>query len=289
MKKIIITTCCLLGFILSAGAQGYTSQPTSTPSTQYLPVEGDFALGIEATPFFDYLGNMFNGNVGNVAPFANGYKGAIYGKYFLAHDRAIRAKLRLDFYNEGFSASVQNDTEIILNPLNPLATALDAKNVRTFDVDLLVGYEFRRGHGRIQGFWGGEVGLGLASGKTKFDYGNTMTALNQTPTTSDWLGGTTNSTVRPTETSNGSTFKGTVAAFVGVEYFIASQLSIGAEFNLALVLSSSGQGKTTNEMFDASINQVITQSSRSMSPVNPSSQFGLRTTPTGNIFIMFHF
>jgi hypothetical protein len=43
-----------------------------------LPQAGDFALGVDATPFLEYLGNLFSGSYD--APMFGG--GSIYGKYF---------------------------------------------------------------------------------------------------------------------------------------------------------------------------------------------------------------
>ncbi len=293
MKKLIITVYCMLGVFITAGAQEQTEQ-TPANNTQYLPSAGDFALGIDATPFLQYFGNMFNGSLANTAPFANGYQGTIYGKYFLEDNRAIRARLRLNFSNKAFSATVPNDTERAQNPLNTTATVIDSRTERIQDVDLMVGYEFRRGKGRIQGFYGGEVGFGYSGGSTKYEYGNLMTAANQNPTTvTNWTtGATASSARRATEVTNGKTLRGTLAGFVGVEYFIASQLSLGAEFNLSVIFSRTGQNETTVEGFDAAANQVITQPSRQFVPnypTAPSNQFSVATVPQGAIFLMFHF
>jgi hypothetical protein len=310
MKKIIISLFCLcVGFAASAQDQSGTRVENSPLLTKngyrYLPVKGDYAIGIEVDPFFKYIGNMFNNTSNNASPFASGYKGGIYGKYFLENNRAIRAKLNLNIYSEGIDGVVPNDGRL---PNDPFATGVDEKKMSRTEVELLAGYEFRRGHGRVQGFYGGEVGIGIGAGKDKYTYANPFTELNQNPSTSDFNEGTPGTPVqpgvvsasaRPTERKYGTAFEATIAGFVGVEYFFAPHISMGAEFNLAFKLRSSAQNEVTIETWDASTNSVVTISTRDFTNEGstpnygygskPNSKVGLYTQPTGSIFFMFHF
>lgn len=293
MKKVIISLFCLcIGF--TALAQEITQRVENDPKLtkngyRYLPVKGDYAIGIDANPFLEYLGNMFTDG-SNKAPLFNGVDNTIYGKYFLENNRAIRAKLRVNILKDQYKGTVTNDAEVANNPLNADATIVDVKNVSAQDIELSAGYEFRRGHGRVQGFYGGEVGFGFKGGKESYDYGNPMTSLNQAPSTMDFVTGiASNSTSRTTEIKYGNTFSMRVAAFAGVEYFFAPQISIGGELNIGFRYSSSGQGERKWESFDAASGKVQVGESRYRDPNSIASTTGLETVTSGHIFFLFHF
>ena len=253
-----------------------------------LPERGDFALGIEANPFLNYLGGFFNLRGVAPTPSFNGFSGKIYGKYFLEDDRAIRAKLYISTGSTAKKGVVTNDEETINNPLNALATVIDVMKTNHTKVDLNVGYEFRRGHGRVQGFYGGEVGVGFESKNEKFDYANPMTAANQSPSTWDFEDlDMKKMAVRPTEQKYGKSVYAGLGGFVGVEYFFTPQISIGGELNLGLYYSLQMQNETTSEFWNGSTDKLDTRSQRSGGW--DANDTGLYTNVGGSIFLMFHF
>jgi len=285
MKKIIISfsLCLCVGFALMA-QETEEADPafTSRRGVPLLPEAGDFALGIDAYPFLQYLGNFFS-QYGNSAPDFQGFNETIYGKYFLQDDRALRVRLGLNFYNNAQKGVVRNDEEVINNPLNASATVIDVWNYSRANIDLGIGYEIRRGKGRVQGFYGGEVVLGFNSGeKGKYDWANPMTAVNPAPT-SAW-GSYSN---RTTEYKNGNTVSAGVGGFVGVEYFFAPQMSIGGELSLRLGLSFTGQSETTTESWNTSSDKLQVQTVRSGRWY--AQNISAYTQTGGNIFLMFHF
>ncbi len=313
MKKIIFSLglCLVVGFTSMAQDMVVVEEVSENPALvnkrgiPLLPNAGDFAIGVDATPFLKYLGNFFNKDA-NDAPLFNGVDNTIYGKYFIENNRAIRAKLLLNFGNDTYKGVVANDEARANNPLNADATVVDVMKQNTSNIELRVGYEFRRGRGRVQGFYGGEVGFGYGSGKQKYEYANPMTAVNQTPSTWDFAPvnpGQYSASVRPTELKMGHTIAATVAGFVGVEYFFAPQISIGGEFNLGFTYASRSQDEWTTESWNASANKVQTQTTRydswtdvkvdaSGSPYLSRVEAGtakLFTRPMGSIFLMFHF
>ncbi len=315
MKKIIISLglCLCVGFTTMAQDLVVVEETGSNPALvnkrgiSLLPEAGDFAIGVDATPFLKYLGNFFNQAGANEAPLFNGVDNTIYGKYFLENDRAIRAKLTLNIGGDTYKGVVPDDQRIGTNPLNPDATVIDVMKANATAVELRVGYEFRRGHGRVQGFYGGEVGFGYGSGKQKYEYANPITAANQKPNTWDFAPVDPDYSpngYRTTEVKFGRTIAATVAGFVGVEYFFAPQISIGGEFNLGFTYASRGQDEWTNEYWNSSIDGVQTQTTRydswTQGNIDPSTgtyysspvEAGttkLFTRPSGSIFLMFHF
>ena len=275
--------CFCIGFAaMSQNTEEANPAYSSKRGVYLLPEAGDFALGIDAYPFLQYLGSFFS-RYGGSAPKFQGFNETIYGKYFLTDDRALRARLSFDFFNNAEKGVVRNDEEVMNNPLNANATVIDVWNYSRSSVDLGVGYEFRRGKGRVQGFYGGEVFLGFQSGeKGKYEWANPMTAVNPAPSTS-W-GSSSN---RTTEYKDGNTFSAGVGGFVGVEYFFAPQMSIGGELSLRLKLSFTGQSETTSENWNTSSDKLQVQTTRSGSWV--AQRVGAYTNTGGSIFLMFHF
>lgn len=276
MKKIILSlSLCLV--VAATVAQGQESSNNSS----YLPQAGDFALGLDASPFLRYTGNLFSLSGNNDAPTFSGLQGqGIYGKYFLTDNQAIRAKLLLNIYSTSNKQSVQNDEAI---STTPNATAIDTKTTGTTDVDLSLGYELRRGIGRIQGFFGGELALGLDRTSTAYEYGNPMTVANSEPTTGFQI----NPSRRTLESKGGVNFTCGLHGFVGVEYFIANQVSIGGEFTLGLATSVRGQNEVTYQEVVAGEVREATERSRSSDAI--ANTFGIKTVTEGSIFLLFYF
>lgn len=259
-----------------------TAQEEQPAAQKYLPEAGDFALGVNANPFLEYVGGFFS-DAGANAPTFSGLQGqGIYAKYFLEDNRAIRAKLLLDIYTSSNKQSVQDDAAI---GTTPGATAIDTRKNGVTNVNLALGYEFRRGRGRIQGFYGGELSVGLGKNSTTYEYGNPMTAANPSPTTySNFSNDPSNRTL---ENNGGLNFTFGLGGFVGVEYFVANQLSLGGEFTLGLAASTRGQDEITKQRVEGG--EVREFSTRERSGYQVSNSFGVRTVAVGSIFLIFHF
>ena len=63
MKKIILSVVAIMAFGF-ANAQDLKSKK----GENYLPEAGDWAISFNADGIFEYVGNSFNGNLGNSAP-----------------------------------------------------------------------------------------------------------------------------------------------------------------------------------------------------------------------------
>ena len=84
MKKVIFTLMIALFAVAAVTAQDLTSKK----GVPILPEKGDYAIGVDAIPFFQYVGNMFNANAFNPGPafnFTAPTPFIIYGKYFKLH------------------------------------------------------------------------------------------------------------------------------------------------------------------------------------------------------------
>lgn len=283
MKKIIFSLSLIFCIAVAATAQD-DNRPVGTLTKggqNILPAAGDFAIGIDATPFLEYGGKILS-DAGASAPGFSGHDVSIFGKYFLSDASAVRVKLGFNgsnlFRNDVFSYVVPNDEAIANNPLFPDATTLDVLTYKNRNVSLNLGYELRRGYGRLQGFYGAGVILGIAQTGNSYTYGNPMTEANPAPTT-QWG----NQAVRTLNTKSGLAFAAGVNAFVGVEYFVLPKISLGGELGLEIAGVSQGLGKTTTEQIIDG--KLVEKTSRTGSAEN----FYIQTLPTGNIFVAFHF
>jgi len=148
----------------------------------------------------------------------------------------------------------------------------------------------RRGKGRLQGFYGGELLFMLSTAKTSYTYGNTYSPAG-TPAISSQVHGVDGSTDAKGSIS-GSTIGFQLRGFVGCEYFIAPKISIGAEYGWGLGLSSQGTGSETSQQVNSggtSMEDVVTETAGSNgfalgADINGGNQLG-----TASLVATFHF
>ena len=233
MKKAIFTIVIAICTVAFINAQDLTSKK----GVPILPQAGDYSIGINAVPFFDFIGNAFNGNVGNNAPtwdFQKFSPMTISGKYFKDANTAYRVNFRIGNVSTTAKAFVPDATASVTDSL---ATVTNKFTNTQTTIALGVGLEKRRGHGRVQGIYGADVALMLDMEKDKWTYGNDITA-------------TYNPGVRRVKETYPMMFGIGVRGFVGVEYFFAPCMSIGGEFGWGIAFMSMGKGKLKREKWD---------------------------------------
>ena len=279
---------------------------TKKRGEKILPQAGDIAMGVDATPFLNYLGNFLGKTADNnyANGIFNGKDNTLYFKYFLTEKSAVRLNFTFNFGTTVEKGKVVNQGEIWNNPFNPDATSLDVKTTNTSAFNINVGYEMRRGRGRLQGFYGAELGFGFGGGKSKYEYANQMNSTNINPNSWDFedLGGggvgATNMTIRPIESKLPRNFNAMVGAFVGVEYFFAPSISIAGELGLGWqysVYNQGGQFYNTYQEYNAGLGYVREFSLRDSSydTVNDEYLFpnkaSFRTVTSANLSLFFHF
>lgn len=223
---------------------------------------GDIGICFSATPFLDYFGNMFNGNLQNSSPsatFANSYQ-AIEIKKLKDSNTAYRGKLRI-----GFGSST--DKELVTDANDPDGTVEDKTKMSNFNVVLGAGLEKRVGSSRVVGVYGAEAYIMFGTSKTKYEYGNDIEDVPET--------------FRTLEEKDGSTFGLGAGVFGGVEWFFAPKMSLGAEYTWGLMFASTGNGETVTE---------IEGDSDDTSETGGNSSFGIDTGVSGaDIKFTFYF
>lgn len=254
MKTKFMTILAFVGLTTAAFAQDKV----------YTPEAEDWALGIDATPFLNYAGNFIGGNGLNVAPtwdFQNTNQ-TITGKYFASEDMAYRGSLRIgsSSFNDRMMVTDMTDTATMNSGNFPTMVNMvenTAKYSGSF-IGLSGGIEMRKGEGRLQGFYGGELGISVSSSKAEYTYGNAL-ALDPGDTTifvnvsgADNFGGnittdTYGNSARITSMNNGRTFTFGLRGFIGAEYFIFPKMALGAEFGWGMGISSTSGSSMTME------------------------------------------
>jgi hypothetical protein len=254
MKNILISF--LLAGIVSiyARAQEITTSNTlvNKNGVRILPQAGDYALGIGANAFLDYLGNIMNNSENNTTRFTYpNMENTIYGKYFVTDQMAYRAKARIGFSIMTHANNVQNDE-------NPYEKVEDKMVTDIANIILSLGFEKRRGSHRIQGFYGMEGAIGFKKLSVTYTYGNAFSPTNQTPTTTidfDYKY-STNPSSRKLENSSNLSFGIGARGFVGVEYFIAPKISLAGEFGWGLQITLAGKNVNKTETWNWNQNSV---------------------------------
>ena len=181
MKKSVLV------FALALGVTGAFAQDlTSKKGEPMLPEAEDWAISLDAAPIFSFVGNAFNGNTANAAPgvaWLNGNQ-TIIGKKFIDEKNAYRVLVRLGFTNQTYKNMVADDANITA-PVFPATAPMveDKFKMRNTNIGIGVGKEMRRGKTRLQGYYGADAMIWISMSSNKMEYGNTMSPLNGTGTT----------------------------------------------------------------------------------------------------------
>ena len=278
MKRKTLFAAALIGL----GSLTATAQTTAVSNDDGLvvtPEAGDWALGFNANPIISYAGNMFNGNTNNSfgSAFVDGNQ-TIYGKYFVDENTAYRGALRINLGSTNISS--------LYGGMNGDSLENSVK-FSGAGFNLSAGLEKRKGHNRLQGYYGGEAMLmfGGTSANETYSYAVDMdTASFNAGVLVDENG--TPSLARTDSRKYGSSFGFGLRGFIGAEYFILPKVSLGAEFGWGLAFTTTSGSETIVSALDPTDN-TVTQTTVVGAG---SSSFGIDTDNlNGAIRLMFHF
>jgi hypothetical protein len=287
MKKVIlISIVCVLGF-KGIRAEG---------GTDYVPHAGNFSIGFDVSPLFNFLGNIFNGTIGNeMEPLAGTPaivrgggilpSASIMAKYMYTDNFAIIGNIGLLGRNTTSRVYVRDDRAYALDPFTG-DRLIDVGITKRNGISALLGGEYRVGESRIQGVFGGGLMFAFAKSHTSFQWANQMTNFNQNPTTS--FGGLVGNGMRTLETFGTTpTIYFGLATHAGVEYFIAPRVSIGAVVNLHLLRERGAQTYMKTERFNPATDRVDVWTDL-VSPGNRTTLWGTENLG-GSLYISFYF
>jgi hypothetical protein len=253
MKKLFIAAS-LIAASFSVNAQDTQTTTTTRTTTssdgegfisknghQVLPQAGDWSLAIDAVPVLNYVGNAFNFNGGTTNTINNNFAGSpftnsvptVTGRKMLDANTAIRARFGVNL--------ISSTTKTNVNKIGGTATEYveDEVNSKQSNFYISAGLEKRKGNHRVQGIYGAELVVAIVSNaNTKNTYGNALSASN--------------TTTRTLETKVGNQLTVGPRGFVGVEYFFAPKISLGAEFGYGIYIQKTGDSETTTESWNGS-------------------------------------
>ncbi|MGV3631706.1 MAG: hypothetical protein ACO1O6_10885 [Bacteroidota bacterium] len=308
MKKLSI----LVG-ALTLTSSLFAQDLTSKKGENYMPEQGDWALGINAAPFLNYFGNFIGGNGLNVAPTWdwNNNNMMITGKYFVEEKMAYRGGLRLGFGSTTTKMEV-SDRATSTIPVYPALTPTKENTMKDggMDIGLSGGLEWRKGNTRLQGYYGAELGIWVSSNKQTYEYGNALNPDVNEPARvvadaednfdsngngiadDNFVMDSYGNPARVTS-SKTSMFGLGLRGFIGAEYFIIPKLSVGGEFGWGLGFMSMG-GSTEIESIGNNGSSDI--AGKQTMDASKSSMFGVDTDINNAVFgragqlkITFHF
>lgn len=289
-------------FLMSLCAIGVFAQEKKTVE---LPKAGDIGLGINVVPVLEYVGNMFatgEGRVNTLASFGGeetldnllviqNPNVSIMGKYMLTDEIAVRVNLGVLSQTDVSNRYSVNDEARFLNPLSEDLVQDTYKRFRSGG-SVTLGAEYRLGKGRIQGFGGVDLVYGYENYSDEYTYGNAVSAVNQTPTRTAFgavpvnVGYWTNTYVK-SRYNDGATHYVGLDVRLGVEYFIASQLSIGGEVSLYAIDKLEKSCYQIQEGFNF-LNDMVETRTELISPGDRSFSWGTDNLG-GKLFMMFYF
>lgn len=270
---------------------------------QYLPEEGDWALGIDVVPILKYIGNAFNGTDGSNGldhvggtPFTSGHFGnqglmptvSIMGKYMLTDEWAVRANVGLMISSANDKAYSIDDKALAENPFSE-AKVVDGARYDRNGMSMLLGAEYRKGSRRIQGVFGAGLLFAFQNSKETYSWGNALTEINQSPTSHSFA----NMPTLPTgyralkQNGAGSDFYLGLTGSAGVEWFVAPKIALGAEVNLSLYYIFGTQTYVESEGYNATLGKVETRTDL-YAPGSNGIYFGTESLG-GSLYMTFYF
>ncbi len=277
-KNVLIASALMITSVLSFAQEkklGDDEVLKNKKGREIMPVKGDIALGFNTVPVVDYLLNTFNyigsgitnpNSLGSTVAYTSNLNNQIFGKYFLDVNTAIRVRLGFNTRTGSITNPVQD--AVAMGAALQSGTADDIEAASHMRVDdkvkfhrsnvlVAIGYEKRRGYGRLIGFYGAELGIGRSNANQSVKYGNQFSDLYSSDYTSNFntpsvltLNPATAVPVsRNLETTYGGAWRFGLRGFVGIEYFIFPKISIGAEFGWGFNYTRQKGSVETNEVY----------------------------------------
>jgi hypothetical protein len=286
MKKYIFILFTFLFLAGSVSAQEEASSSDVLANKKGIPIlpkKGDYALGISANPFLDYVGNMFNNTADNNFDL---YDYTIYGKYYLKDNEAIRAYYTWTNTHQTANRYIRDDAARLADPLSK-SQVTDTRLYKNDNLGLGASYQKYRGYGRLQGFYGVYVNYSQKRTQYEYTYGNAITEANPNPSDYWGEGDVEDGRARTLYDDTGIDRSFGLGLLGGVELFFMPKTSIGLEVDFGYSYSWGTQENAKYELWDGA--QVL-EYDRTYSPGSRTSSFYTYLPSTyGGLFLMFHF
>ncbi len=307
MKRLLSLFSLLILCLGVVAAQEAQNQGDSKETKRYFPKQGDYGLGIDASPVLDFVGNMFNASTDNQS--ASRWQRAvdigIFGRYFITDNSAIRVQLQ--FPTGSDVREERNHLEDEAGREQPgINNALveDCLVFRKTEYLFRAGYMRTRGKNRLLGYYGGDLAYGFDRMNTTFHYGNRMNTENPTPKTTksrrykrggqeqfghylfDKSAPLTTDAERTLYEDNGIRHKLGIDAFAGVEFYFIQNACIGFQVGVECMMEFAGKGLRRTEQIAKGAYFVKEET---VGERDTNISFKTQTPFFGNFYLMFHF
>lgn len=277
-KKVLITASLLTAMFVNAQEAGSGSGDEvvkNKKGNEILPKAGDIGLGFNAVPMMDLVinsvklnsGGVFNQS-GNTNQYVQGSSQMIVGKYYLSAKSAVRGRIGVNTIGGSITNRVRDSKALYDARFGTQADIDAADQLRVEDkyqfskrnILISAGYEMRRGYRRLQGYYGGEVAFGGGGSKEFFTYANDFSDEYIThytsPTSASFNVETNHNPFAPGRqervlfNSYRGNFRMGLRGFIGIEYFVFSKISVGAEYGWGWSFTTRTNRISTVEVYE---------------------------------------
>jgi len=274
-KKVLIAATLVTTMFGNAQESGSGDEVVKNKKgNEILPKAGDIGLGFNAVPMMDLVVNAVKlnsggfQNTGSTNEYVQGASNMIVGKYYLTNKTAVRGRIGVNTLSGSITNRVRDSKAIYDSRFGTQADIDAADQLRVEDkykfskrnILISAGYEMRRGYRRLQGYYGGEVAFGGGGSKEFFTYANDFsdqyTVHYTNPNSPNF-----NVEVQQNPFQAGrqervlmnnyrGNFRMGLRGFIGIEYFVFSKISIGAEYGWGWSFTTRTNRISTVEVFE---------------------------------------
>lgn len=315
MKKIlsILLVAAMAVPAMAAREKETPEQRAQKDYSTWMPAEGDFSVGFALDPLATFVGNLLSGYTGQNSldklagdPLLKKTIGAnpmvsVMGSYMFTDKLGLKANIGLGLTSKAENHYVLDDEALYLDPLSK-AKVVDSRKANLTYGSIAVGVEYRVGKTRpVQGVFGGGVNYAFGQRTYRFNYGNAITEMNQTPTIS---ADASTSTFIPTPTysatagympnarllsSQADKLIHMIGVYgsVGVEWFVAPKIALGANVNVGLYYEVNPSRTSIYEGWNMQTKQVE-KFTEQVAPASHGFHFGTDNIGA-NLYIAFYF
>lgn len=253
---------------------------------EVISLNGYFGIGMDATPFLNFLGNIANNTVDNSLDFNDN---TLYFRYFINDNSAIRVNFNIRSQKSSITHFIRDDDAFINDPVSRKQVE-DRRTSFSSNYSVRAGYQhFFNPKSRLRGFAGADLGYAFLKEYHIYEYGNIMNKYNPRPTSViNWdTGAASSQSSRRLENIDKLVNTLLAGAFTGAEYAFLDVFAVGLEVGILYGLGIPGKQYQINETMSGTthVEETIVTGRDSR------TRFIESTKPYtyGNIYLVFHF
>lgn len=306
MKKIFcFAVVAAMALPMAAAEKATPEERGNRDYSSWLPAKGDFSVGFSLDPLTTYIGNFFNGNLNNslsdlggepINDVASGLSWgkpivSIMGTYMATDNLALKANIGFGFSMTQNNQYALDETAAFLDPLSR-AKVVDSERRRMSSGSVALGIEYRVGKTRpVQGVFGVGANYSFGSYRHTYTYGNAITELMQAPdiavgsyeSVAGYMPKARTLSVQNPELVHMVGLYGSV----GVEWFVAPKIALGANVNVGLYYALNPARATIYEGWNTQ-SMKLEQFTELVAPAEHGFHFGTDNIGS-NLYVTFYF